>query len=52
MGQFERSTSSTAQHHRYQDVSENPIVRFGVEQQSDAGFDIDNTNIGWLALIG
>ena len=38
MGQSERSTSNTVQHQRYPNVSENPVVRFGVEQQSDAGF--------------
>ena len=37
-GQVERSTSTTTQHHRYQDVSGNPVVRFGVEQQSDVGY--------------
>ena len=38
MGQVERSTSSTAQHQRFPDVSGNHIVTFDVERQSNAGF--------------
>ena len=38
LGQSERSTSNTVQHQRYPNVNENPVVRFGVEQQSDVGY--------------
>ena len=39
MGQSERSTSNTTQHQRQPDVNWNPIVRHGIERQSDAGFN-------------
>ena len=38
-GHIDQGTSSTSQRQHYPDVKQNPIVTYGVERQSDAGFN-------------